>query len=57
MHLLKLKDSLIDADLFLKEHAEEEGLSWSEFCDKYGIIDENQERQIRKNEVPLKENA
>ena len=37
----------------LREAAKQEGLTYKEFCDKYGILTPYKEREIRRREVPL----
>jgi len=44
-----------DAESFLRQAAKKEGLTWHQYCAKYGIIDDSDERQIRRHEVPLKQ--
>lgn len=53
MKLKNLYNSVTEVEQFLRDAADQEGLSWHEFADKYGIVDEALERQIRRKEVPL----
>ncbi len=46
-------DMLARTDQFFLRKAKEEGLTYNQFCRKYGIIGPSQERQIRRREVPL----
>lgn len=40
------------ADELLREQAAREGLTYDEFCRKYGLMGPSQERRMRRHEVP-----
>ena len=39
------------AERFLRDAAFDEGLTYHQFCDKYGIVDDALARQVRRHEV------
>lgn len=40
-------------ELWLRKDAEDQGLTFTKYCDLYGIIGPWQERKIREHELPL----
>ena len=40
------------AEKFMRRAAKAEGLSFHEWCDKYGIVDGQMAQNIRRHEVP-----
>ncbi len=40
-------------DKYLRDNAAKEGLTYTDYCKKYGLLSPTYERQIRRREVPL----